>query len=77
LKHITSNTNARVEIKGKGSRQPPEEPGSDDNLHIVVSCRFDAEFNKAVKLVEDLVDMVRKVYEEHKVIVGSRCGAEV
>ncbi|EKX35045.1 hypothetical protein GUITHDRAFT_166094 [Guillardia theta CCMP2712] len=66
LKHINTISGARVDLRGKGSRQLPGVPGADLPLHIEISSRVESQVEEAVRLVEDLVGTVKADYEKYK-----------
>ena len=71
MKHITQTTQARVELRGKGSRQTSfaqlhGEKDSDLGMHLDISARVKAHAEHAEQLCKDLIEMVREQYNAAK-----------
>ncbi|KAF2461444.1 hypothetical protein BDY21DRAFT_397886 [Lineolata rhizophorae] len=74
VKHIQQETGCRVQIKGRGSgfleRETRQESDEPMYLHVAAPSRDQVDNGKA--LCEDLIDNVRKQYEQFKEHGGSR-----
>jgi hypothetical protein len=53
----------RLRGKGSGYKEGPSKLESDEPLHLCVSCKDEAVYKKACKLVEDLL---KGIYKEYK-----------
>ena len=71
LKHITSSTQARVELRGRGSQgtsytRMHGEKDADLGLHLDISARSKQGCEEAERLCKDLVAAVKDEYENQK-----------
>ena len=61
VKHITTMTGAKVQLKGRGATQFPEADGLED-MHIDINASSEISLKKAVELSTNLIETVRQEY---------------
>jgi hypothetical protein len=61
VKHITTVTGAKVQLRGRGATQNPEADGNDD-MYLDVNATSEVSLNQAVTLATNLVETVRLEY---------------
>jgi KH-domain type I len=64
LKHIAQQSNAKVYLRGKGSRFAQQldatDPAREDNLHVLVEASNNTSLERAKKLAENLLSHTRR-----------------
>ncbi|ELR19073.1 KH domain containing protein [Acanthamoeba castellanii str. Neff] len=66
VKHIEAQSRARVQLKGRRSDNPAEQPEDEEEMHLLIIASNKQALESAKKLSEDLLDTVREDFEEHK-----------
>ena len=61
VKHITTMTGAKVQLKGRGASLSPDADGPED-MHLDLNASSEISLNKAVELANNLVETVRQEY---------------
>jgi splicing factor 1 len=70
-KQMEKETGAKIAIRGKGSvkegkGKPSQNPGDDDELHVLISADTDEQLNAAAKMIQKLLIPVEEGKNEHK-----------
>ena len=65
VKHVTNTSGARLDLKGRGSRQQTGEPSADEPMFFEISSRTERSVEQAFKLCTDLVETVRAEHDKY------------